>query len=49
MASQAMAFDTLQGKVDSALLAAIKDMKFENMSPVQEKVMSGLPTLDSDW
>ena len=49
MASNAMAFDTLQGKVDSALLAAIKDMKFENMSPVQEKVMSGLPTMDSDW
>lgn len=42
-------FQSLQGKIDSALLVALKDMKFENMSPVQQKVMEMLPTVGSDW
>ncbi|KAL8994877.1 MAG: hypothetical protein Q9169_005275 [Polycauliona sp. 2 TL-2023] len=41
-------FSALKGKVDPALLAALKDMKFETMSPVQEKVMATLPEIDSD-
>lgn len=42
-------FQSLQGKIDPALLAALKDMKFENMSPVQQKVMEMLPAVGSDW
>lgn len=49
MASKPRAFQSLQGKVDPALLAALKDMKFETMSPVQEKVMDMLPAVGSDW
>ncbi|KAI4179361.1 MAG: hypothetical protein LQ346_007211 [Caloplaca aetnensis] len=41
-------FQSLQGKIDPALLAALKDMKFENMSPVQQKVMEMLPAVGSD-
>ena len=48
-APQATSFNTLTGKVDPALLAALKDMKFETMSPVQEKVMTTLPDMGSDW
>lgn len=49
MAVQATSFDALIGKVDPALLAALKHMKFDNMSPVQEKVMATLPGMGSDW
>lgn len=49
IAAQATSFDALKGKVDPALLAALKHMKFDNMSPVQEKVMATLPGMGSDW
>ena len=49
MASQSTSFRALEGKVDPALLAALSDMKFETMSPVQEKVMATLPGMGSDW
>lgn len=49
MASGGISFNALKGKVDPALLAALKDMKFDTMSPVQEKVMTTLPELASDW
>lgn len=49
MASQATSFNALKGKVDHALLAALRDMKFETMSPVQEKVMATLSEMGSDW
>ena len=49
MAAQATSFDALKGKVDPALLAALKHMKFDTMSPVQEKVMDTLPEMGSDW
>ncbi|KAI4261807.1 MAG: hypothetical protein L6R42_002998, partial [Xanthoria sp. 1 TBL-2021] len=48
MASQAASFNALKGKVDHALLAALRDMKFETMSPVQEKVMATLSEMGSD-
>ncbi|KAL8647001.1 MAG: hypothetical protein Q9210_005813 [Variospora velana] len=48
MASKPMSFQNLQGKIDPALLAALKDMKFETMSPVQQKVIETLPTVGSD-
>ena len=49
MASGGTSFNTLEAKVDPALLAALKDMKFDTMSPVQEKVMKTLPEMASDW
>lgn len=49
VASKPKTFQSLQGKVHPALLAALKEMKFETMSPVQEKVMEMLPTVGSDW
>ncbi|KAL8863790.1 MAG: hypothetical protein Q9198_010335 [Flavoplaca austrocitrina] len=48
MASGGISFNALEGKVDPALLAALKDMKFNTMSPVQEKVMTTLPAMASD-
>ncbi|KAL8980231.1 MAG: hypothetical protein Q9205_004629 [Flavoplaca limonia] len=48
MASGGLTFNALKGKVDPALLTALKDMKFDTMSPVQEKVMTTLPELASD-
>ncbi|KAL8820046.1 MAG: hypothetical protein Q9223_001652 [Gallowayella weberi] len=41
-------FKTLEGRLDPALLTALLDMKFDTMSPVQEKVMSTLPNMGSD-
>ena len=49
MAAKAPTFNSMQGKLDPALLHALRDMKFEYMTPVQEKVVSGLPTASSDW
>lgn len=49
MASKPTSFQNLQGKIDPALLAALEDMKFETMSPVQQKVIETLPTVGSDW
>lgn len=48
-AANAPTFGTLQGKVDSGLLQSLNDMGFDFMTPVQAKVMSGLPTMNSDW
>ncbi|KAL9014627.1 MAG: hypothetical protein Q9173_000720 [Seirophora scorigena] len=48
MASKPTSFQNLQGKIDPAILAALKDMKFETMSPVQQKVIETLPTVGSD-
>lgn len=40
----------MKGKLDPVLLEALKDvMGFDFMTPVQSKVLSGLPTLKSDW
>ncbi|KAL8787437.1 MAG: hypothetical protein Q9213_002214 [Squamulea squamosa] len=47
-APQAASFKSLESRVDSRLLAALKDMKFETMSPVQESVMTTLSDLGSD-
>lgn len=49
MSSEATSFKALEGRLDPALLAALKDMKFEHMSPVQEKVMMTLPDSGGDW
>lgn len=49
VASRAASFKSLEGRVDPALLAALRVMKFETMSPVQEQVMATLPDLGSDW
>ncbi|KAL9027711.1 MAG: hypothetical protein Q9196_003806 [Gyalolechia fulgens] len=48
MSSNAPSFEAMEGRLDPALLAALKDMKFEHMSPVQEKVLMTLPDLGSD-
>ncbi|KAL8726105.1 MAG: hypothetical protein Q9166_006923 [cf. Caloplaca sp. 2 TL-2023] len=48
MDSRPASFQSLQAKVDPALLAALKDMKFDTMSPVQEKVMEALPAMGAD-
>ncbi|KAL8940791.1 MAG: hypothetical protein Q9216_002617, partial [Gyalolechia sp. 2 TL-2023] len=48
MPSEATSFKALEGRLDPALLAALKDMKFEHMSPVQEKVMMNLPGVGGD-
>ncbi|KAI9775056.1 MAG: hypothetical protein M1835_005946 [Candelina submexicana] len=41
-------FDSMQGKVDVPLLKALNCMKYEYMTPVQSKVLTGLPSLRSD-
>ncbi len=49
-AANAQPYSSLKGKLDPALLEALKDvMGFDFMTPVQSKVLSGLPTLKSDW
>lgn len=49
-ASDAKTYDSMEGKIDGSLLAAIKDvMGFEYMTPVQDKVLNGLPSLKTDW
>lgn len=48
--SDAKLFSSLEGKLDSSLLESIKDvMGFEYMTPVQDKVLNGLPSLKTDW
>ena len=49
MASEATTFGSLQGRLDPRLLHALQAMKYEYMSPVQAKVMSDLPKVNSDW
>lgn len=49
-AANAQPYSSMKGKLDPVLLEALKDvMGFDFMTPVQSKVLSGLPTLRSDW
>lgn len=49
-AANAQPYSSMEGKLDPVLLDALKDvMGFDFMTPVQSKVLSGLPTLRSDW
>ena len=48
-AANAPAFSTMQGKLDPALLQALKEMRFDFMTPVQEQILSSLPSVKSDW
>jgi len=49
-AANAQPYSNMEGKLDPVLLEALKDvMGFDFMTPVQSKVLSGLPTLRSDW
>ena len=49
-AANAQPYSNMQGKLDPVLLEALKNvMGFEYMTPVQSKVLNGLPTLQSDW
>ena len=48
-AANAQPYSSMEGKLDPMLLQALKDMKFDFMTPVQSKVLSGLPSLKSDW
>lgn len=47
-ASNAQPYTSMEGKLDPMLLLALKDMKFEYMTPVQSKVLGEMPTLKSD-
>ena len=44
-----VSFQTLQGKIDGAILSALQAAEYETMSPVQAKVMEMLPHVHSDW
>ena len=48
-AANALPYSSLEGKLDPLLLQALKDMNFDFMTPVQSKVLTGLPSLKSDW
>lgn len=49
-ASNAQPYSSMEGKLDSSLLESIKEvMGFEYMTPVQDKVLNGLPSLKTDW
>ena len=48
-AANALPYSSMEGKLDPLLLQALKDMKFDFMTPVQSKVLAGLPSLKSDW
>ena len=48
-AANALPYNSLEGKLDPLLLQALKDMNFDFMTPVQSKVLTGLPSLKSDW
>ncbi|KAF2114741.1 ATP-dependent RNA helicase MSS116 mitochondrial precursor [Lophiotrema nucula] len=41
-------YETMAGKLDRTLLAGVKKMGFEFMTPVQQKVLTELPTVSSD-
>ena len=48
--SDAQLYSSMEGKLDSSLLESITDvMGFKYMTPVQDKVLNGLPTLKTDW
>ena len=48
-AADAQPYSVMDGKLDSMLLQALRDMKFEYMTPVQSQVLTGLPSMKSDW
>ena len=48
-AANAQPYSVMEGKLDPMLLQAIRDMNFEFMTPVQSQVLTGLPSLKSDW
>lgn len=48
-AANAQPYSVMEGKLDPMLLQALKDMKFDFMTPVQSQVLAGLPSLKSDW
>ena len=49
-AANAQPYSSMKGKLDPVLLEALKYvLGFEFMTPVQSKVLRGLPTLRSDW
>lgn len=47
--ANAMPFKSLTGKLDPGLLKALDEMQYEYMTPVQERVLSSLPSLRTDW
>jgi len=47
-AANAQPYSSMEGTLDPMLLLALKDMKFEFMTPVQSRVLGGLPSLQSD-
>ena len=47
--ANAQPFSLMEGKLDPMLLQALRDMKFDLMTPVQSQVLVGLPSLKSDW
>ncbi len=48
-AANALPYSSMEGRLDPLLLQALKDMNFDFMTPVQSKVLAGLPSLKSDW
>ncbi len=48
-AANAQLFSSMQGKLDPSLLEGLDAMGFEYMTPVQKKVLGGLPSLKGDW
>lgn len=42
-------YSSLSGTLSPKLLNALVDMKYEYMTPVQAKVFSELPSLQTDW
>ncbi|KAK4610423.1 ATP-dependent RNA helicase, mitochondrial [Fulvia fulva] len=47
-APDALPFSSLKGKINDGLLQSLDAMGYEYMSPVQQKVLSELPTFQSD-
>jgi len=47
--ANAMPFNSLTDKLDPGILKALGEMQYEYMTPVQEKVLSSMPSLRSDW
>lgn len=48
-AANAQPYSVMNDKLDPMLLQALRDMEFEYMTPVQNQVLAGLPSLKSDW
>lgn len=45
-------YSVMEGKLDPMLLQALRDMKFDYMTPVQSQVLAGSPSIissKSDW